>query len=98
MNGTTMDLGGVISGGSIGGLLRYRSDALMPAINDLGRIAIATADTINNQLGQGLDLNGDFGVSLFKDINSAAAIASRSQGAWQQCRGRQPERDDQGQQ
>ena len=81
MNGTTMDLGGVISGGSIGGLLRYRSDALMPAINDLGRIAIATADTINNQLGQGLDLNGDFGVSLFKDINSAAAIASRSQGA-----------------
>ncbi len=81
MNGTTMDLGGVISGGSIGGLLRYRSDALMPAINDLGRIAIATADTINSQLGQGLDLNGDFGVSLFKDINSAAAIASRSQGA-----------------
>ncbi|PRW68715.1 flagellar hook-associated protein FlgK, partial [Pseudomonas fluorescens] len=30
---------------------------------------------------QGLDLNGDFGVSLFKDINSAVAIASRSQGA-----------------
>ncbi|MBI6631119.1 flagellar hook-associated protein FlgK [Pseudomonas paralactis] len=81
MNGTALDLGGVISGGSIGGLLRYRSDALMPAINDLGRIAIATADTINSQLGQGLDLNGDFGVSLFKDINSAAAIASRSQGA-----------------
>ena len=81
MNGTSLDLGSVISGGSIGGLLRYRSDALMPAINELGRIAIATADTLNSQLGQGLDLNGDFGVSLFKDINSAAAIASRSQGA-----------------
>ena len=53
----------------------------MPAINDLGRIAIATADTVNSQLGQGLDLNGDFGTSLFKDINSAAAIAQRSQGA-----------------
>ncbi len=81
VSGTTLDLGSVISGGSIGGLLRYRSDALMPAINELGRLAIATADTINNQLGQGLDLNGDFGVSLFKDINSATAIASRSQGA-----------------
>lgn len=77
--GESLDLGNVLSGGSIGGLLRYRSDVLMPAINDLGRIAIATADTINNQLGQGLDLNGQFGSSLFKDINSAAAIAQRSQ-------------------
>ncbi|KAA6182859.1 flagellar hook-associated protein FlgK [Pseudomonas veronii] len=79
--GTSIDLGNVLSGGSIGGLLRYRSDALMPAINDLGRIAIATADTVNSQLGQGLDLNGDFGVSLFKDVNSAVAISQRSQGA-----------------
>ena len=79
--GTAIDLGNVLSGGSIGGLLRYRSDALMPAINDLGRIALATADTVNSQLGQGLDLNGDFGSSLFKDINSAAAVAQRSQGA-----------------
>ena len=79
--GTAIDLGNVLSGGSIGGLLRYRTDALMPAINDLGRIALATADTVNSQLGQGLDLNGDFGSSLFKDINSAAAIAQRSQGA-----------------
>ncbi len=81
VNNTSLDLGSVISGGSIGGLLRYRSDALMPAINELGRLAIATADTMNNQLGQGLDLNGDFGTSLFKDVNSAIAIASRSQGA-----------------
>ncbi|NWA68772.1 flagellar hook-associated protein FlgK [Pseudomonas reactans] len=77
--GESLDLGDVISGGSIGGLLRYRSDVLMPAINDLGRLAIVTADTINKQLGQGLDLNGQFGASLFKDINSAVAIAQRSQ-------------------
>ncbi|MEB2626764.1 FlgK family flagellar hook-associated protein, partial [Pseudomonas sp. YuFO8] len=57
---------------------RYRSDVLMPAINDLGRIAIVTADTINSQLGQGIDLNGEFGASMFKDINSAAAVALRS--------------------
>lgn len=76
--GTAMDLGNVISGGSIGGLLRYRSDVLMPVINDLGRIAIVTADTINSQLGQGIDLNGEFGSSMFKDINSAASVALRS--------------------
>ncbi|AKS08797.1 flagellar hook-associated protein FlgK [Pseudomonas trivialis] len=76
--GTTMDLGNVISGGSIGGLLRYRSDVLMPAINDLGRIAVVTADTINSQLGQGIDLNGEFGSSMFKDINSAESVALRS--------------------
>jgi flagellar hook-associated protein 1 FlgK len=80
MGSTSMDIGSVVSGGSIGGLMRYRSDVLMPAINDLGRLAIVTADTINNQLGQGLDLNGDFGSSLFGDINSAAAISQRSQG------------------
>ncbi|MBY8947050.1 MULTISPECIES: flagellar hook-associated protein FlgK [unclassified Pseudomonas] len=79
--GTSLDLGNVISGGSIGGLLRYRSDALMPAINDLGRIAIVTADALNSQLGQGLDLNGEFGASMFTDINNAASVALRSQAA-----------------
>ncbi|AYF50173.1 flagellar hook-associated protein FlgK [Pseudomonas sp. 13B_2.1_Bac1] len=78
---TAVDLGNVISGGSIGGLLRYRSDVLMPAINDLGRIAIVTADAINSQLGQGVDLNGEFGASMFKDINNAASVALRSQAA-----------------
>ncbi|PRA31297.1 flagellar hook-associated protein FlgK [Pseudomonas poae] len=78
---TKVDLGNVLSGGSIGGLLRYRSDVLTPAINDLGRIAIATADTINSQLGQGLDLNGEFGASMFKDINNAASVALRSTAA-----------------
>jgi flagellar hook-associated protein 1 FlgK len=80
MGSTSMDIGSVVSGGSIGGLMRYRSDVLMPAINELGRLGIVTADTVNNQLGQGLDLNGDFGSSLFSDINSAAAISQRSQG------------------
>ncbi|WP_460134891.1 flagellar hook-associated protein FlgK [Pseudomonas sp. S1_E04] len=79
--GTKLDLGNVISGGSIGGLLRYRSDALIPAINDLGRIAVVAADAVNSQLGQGLDLNGEFGASLFTDINSATAVALRSQAA-----------------
>lgn len=75
-----MDVSSVISGGSIGGLLRYRSDVLMPAINDLGRTALVVAESINTQLGQGLDANGQFGGALFNDINSATAIGQRSVG------------------
>lgn len=75
-----MDVTTVISGGTIGGLLRYRSDVLMPAINDLGRTALVVAESINSQLGQGLDANGQFGAALFNDINSATAISQRSVG------------------
>ncbi|MEX5686736.1 flagellar hook-associated protein FlgK [Pseudomonas silesiensis] len=72
------DVTSVISGGAIGGLLRYRSDVLIPAQNELGRVALVVADNINTQLGQGLDANGQFGASLFSSINSAAAISQRS--------------------
>ena len=72
------DVTSVISGGKIGGLLRYRDDVLAPAMNDLGRTAIVVADAINKQLGQGLDANGEFGSSLFNNINSEKAITQRS--------------------
>ncbi|WP_028694552.1 flagellar hook-associated protein FlgK [Pseudomonas cremoricolorata] len=72
------DVTSVISGGQIGGLLRYRSDVLMPAMNELGRVALVVSDSINSQLGQGLDANGQFGSNLFSSINSATAIAQRS--------------------
>jgi flagellar hook-associated protein 1 FlgK len=72
------DVTSVISGGKIGGLLRYRDDVLAPAMNDLGRTALVVADKINSQLGQGLDANGEFGASLFSNINSATAISQRS--------------------
>ena len=75
------DVTSVISGGKIGGLLRYRDDVLAPAMNELGRTAIVVADAINKQLGQGLDANGEFGSSLFNNINSEKAITQRSQAA-----------------
>jgi len=76
--GYSTDVTSVTTGGEIGGMLRFRSDSLNPAINELGRTAIVVADTINSQLGQGIDLNGDFGSSVFSSINSATAIANRS--------------------
>ena len=75
---SSSDVTSVLSGGKIGGLLRYRDDVLAPAINDLGRTAIVVADAINQQLGQGLDANGEFGSSLFTNINSEKAITQRS--------------------
>ncbi|WP_202210906.1 flagellar hook-associated protein FlgK [Pseudomonas paraversuta] len=75
---SSSDVTSVISGGKIGGLLRYRDDVLAPAMNDLGRTAIVVADAINKQLGQGLDANGEFGSSMFNSINSAQANSQRS--------------------
>lgn len=72
------DVTSVATGGTIGGLLRYRQDVLTPSMNELGRVALVVADSINSQLGQGLDANGQFGSSLFSSINSASAIAQRS--------------------
>ncbi|TDF77518.1 flagellar hook-associated protein FlgK [Pseudomonas sp. H9] len=72
------DVTSVVSGGQIGGLLRYRDEVLNPSMNELGRVALVVADTINSQLGQGLDANGQFGSGLFSSINSAAAISQRS--------------------
>ncbi|MGE8305133.1 MAG: flagellar hook-associated protein FlgK [Pseudomonas kermanshahensis] len=72
------DVTSVVSGGTIGGLLRYRQDVLIPSMNELGRVALVVADSINSQLGQGLDANAQFGSALFSSINSASALAQRS--------------------
>ncbi len=79
-NGTT-DVSSVVTGGSIGGLLRYRSEVLQPATNELGRLAMVVSDQINNQLNQGVDSNGEFGASLFNNINDPTLTAQRSVGA-----------------
>lgn len=75
---TKMDITSSASGGELGGLIRYRKETLAPALNELGRVALVVADAINSQLAQGIDKNGEFGATLFGDINSAAAISQRS--------------------
>ena len=75
---TKMDITSSATGGELGGLIRYRSETLDPALNELGRVALVVADAINSQLAQGIDKNGDFGALLFGDINSAKAISERS--------------------
>jgi len=54
-----------IQGGSLGGLLSFRSNSLDPAQNALGAIAINVAQKFNAQSALGQDLNGALGKPLF---------------------------------
>ncbi|WP_214510728.1 flagellar hook-associated protein FlgK [Pseudomonas brassicacearum] len=75
---SSMDLTSVLTGGEIGGLMRYRSTVLDPAMNELGRVALVVADQMNSVQASGIDMNGAFGSNLFTNINSAALISQRS--------------------
>ncbi|EPJ80429.1 flagellar hook-associated protein FlgK [Pseudomonas sp. CFII68] len=75
---SSMDLTSVLTGGEIGGLMRYRSTVLDPAMNELGRVALVVADQMNSVQASGIDMNGAFGSNLFTNINSAAQISQRS--------------------
>lgn len=54
-----------ITGGALGGILSFRSVSLDSAQNALGRIALALAQTFNEQHQLGLDLNGNMGEDFF---------------------------------
>jgi flagellar hook-associated protein 1 len=64
-----------ITSGDLGGLLAARTQAIDPALNQLGQIATAVAQTSNTQQASGLDLNGDLGSALFS-IGAPVATAS----------------------
>jgi len=67
----------LLTGGQLGGLIRYREDSLNPTLNTLGQMALVLTETVNKQLGQGLDLNGNAGAALFGDINTSAMMSER---------------------
>ena len=55
-----------LTGGSLGGLLEFRSGTLDNVQNSLGKVAIALASTFNDQHKLGQDLNGVMGGDFFK--------------------------------
>ena len=55
----------MISGGTLGGLLAFRSESLDPAQNALGRVAIGLAESFNAQHRLGQDLTGAIGGNFF---------------------------------
>lgn len=67
----------LLTGGELGGLIRYREDVLDTTLNAMGRLSLAVADQVNTQLGQGLDLKGQVGTGLFNNFNDPALAALR---------------------
>ncbi len=55
-----------LNGGSLGALLRFRSDSLDVAQNALGRIAVALGQDFNAQHRLGQDVNGAVGGTFFR--------------------------------
>jgi flagellar hook-associated protein 1 FlgK len=54
-----------ISGGTLGGLLQFRSQMLDPAANSLGQIAVVLSNAMNTQNESGLDQSGNLGGAIF---------------------------------
>ncbi|PPI85510.1 flagellar hook-associated protein FlgK [Marinobacter maroccanus] len=75
--GRTLNIDEQITGGKLGGLLRFDTEGLKPAFDELGRIAIALSDTMNHQHEIGMDLEGELGGLFFTDVNSLEAQRSR---------------------
>ena len=76
--GSRQGITSLLTGGELGGLIRYRSETLDPTLNSLGRLALAGSDQVNTQLGQGLDLKGQVGSALFGDFNDASLTTLRA--------------------
>ncbi|WP_416398343.1 flagellar hook-associated protein FlgK [Allohahella sp. A8] len=76
-NGRFVQITREITGGELGGLIRFREDVLHPAQNNLGRLAISIADRVNEQHQLGMTLENQFGGLYFNDVNSDEAMQSR---------------------
>ncbi|OEC37164.1 flagellar hook-associated protein 1 FlgK [Pseudomonas cuatrocienegasensis] len=75
--GSRQGVTSLLTGGELGGLIRYRSETLDPTLNSIGRLALGVSDQVNSQLGQGLDLKGQVGAALFGDYNDPATAQLR---------------------
>ena len=69
----------LITPGSLGGLLTFRSQELDQTRNTLGQLALAFADAFNTQHKEGFDANGDPGKNFF-DIGGPSLAIRRIKG------------------
>lgn len=75
--GSTQNISKMISGGEMGGLLRFREEVLDQTFNSVGRLALSINQEVNSLLGQGLDLKGNVGTALFNNINDPKLMGLR---------------------
>ncbi len=62
---STLTTTSAVSGGELGGLVRFRDETLAPAENKLGQLAAGLAVTFNQVHESGYDLDGNTGLSFF---------------------------------
>lgn len=72
----TNDITGQISGGSLGGALRFRDEVLDSAQQQLGRVAVGLAMSVNSLHKSGYDLAGNQGIDLFSGVTTVPVLAS----------------------
>ena len=69
-----------MTGGELGGTIRFRNEVLDPSINTLGQVATSLALAVNEQHANGIDLNGNQGLDFFSnpqvDVISLAGAGS----------------------
>ncbi|MDM7858351.1 flagellar hook-associated protein FlgK [Thiopseudomonas acetoxidans] len=75
--GSTQNISKMITGGEMGGLLRFREEVLDQTFNSVGRLALSINQEVNSLLGQGLDLKGNVGTALFNNINDPKLMGLR---------------------
>jgi flagellar hook-associated protein 1 FlgK len=71
---------GQITSGSVSGVLKFRNESLDSARNQLGQLALAMADSFNQQHRAGFDLNGDAGTDFFSFGGGRVVDNSRNAG------------------
>lgn len=77
-NGVSQIVSQSISGGKLGGILKFRDTILSESFNSMGRVAVVLADTINDQHRVGMDLENNLGSFFFEDVNSRQSSLSRA--------------------
>lgn len=60
-------------GGKLGGIFSFRDEVLAPAQRELGQLALAFADAMNEQNNLGMDYDGQLGADIFS-LPSAQAL------------------------
>jgi flagellar hook-associated protein 1 FlgK len=66
-----------LQGGTLGGLLAFRSETLDDVENQIGRMAIVLAQTFNDQHRLGMDLDGNLGGDFFA-VPAAQTLANQN--------------------
>ncbi|AYD43762.1 flagellar hook-associated protein FlgK [Yersinia rochesterensis] len=69
-----------LTSGSLGGTLKFRSEALDSARNQLGQLALVMADSFNIQHKAGFDANGDGGEDFFSFAKPSVLKNAKNQG------------------